>query len=96
MLKATVILTTYHGLCGLCMGMGLQPDEDIRDEMSNLIGVEALQLCVIPKVKNKVSFYHTSDTGGDADESSMASKSINSGQIDEQTEKIYNKLMKTE
>lgn len=40
MLKATVILSTYHGLCGLCMGMGLLPDQDIIDEMNSLIGTE--------------------------------------------------------
>ena len=28
-LKASIILTTYHGLCGLCSGMGLVPDKDI-------------------------------------------------------------------
>lgn len=28
-LKATVILSTYHGICGLCFGMGLVPDLDI-------------------------------------------------------------------
>lgn len=53
MLKASVIMSTYHGLCGLCMGMGLIPDADIRDEISSLIGNEALQLCVIPKEKIK-------------------------------------------
>lgn len=42
MIKASIILSTYHGLCGLCFGMGLLPDEDIRDEMKNLIGPEAL------------------------------------------------------
>jgi hypothetical protein len=67
--------------------------------MISLIGPEALQLCVIPKEKGK-DHYHTltSDTGGDADESSMASKSMNSGGIghDEQSEKILNKLLKTQ
>jgi len=76
LLKASIILSTYHGLCCLCMGMGLLPDEDIRNEMTNLIGHEALKYCVIPKEKGTDLYqYLTSDTGGEADESSMASKS---------------------
>lgn len=96
-LKACVILTTYHGLCGLSMGMGILPDDDIREEMTNLFGEEALQLCVIPKEKGKDPYHHlTSDTGGDADESSMASNSRLSGNLihDEQSEKLFKKLMK--
>jgi hypothetical protein len=79
------------------MGMGILPDEDIREEMTNLFGEEALQLCVIPREKGKDPYQHvTSDTGGEADESSMASNSKLSGHLvhDEQSEKIFNKLMK--
>lgn len=28
-LKASVILLTYHGMCALSFGMGLKPDDDI-------------------------------------------------------------------
>ena len=28
-LKASIILSNYHGICGLCHGMGLTPDFDI-------------------------------------------------------------------
>jgi len=28
-LKASVVLLTYHGMCGLSFGMGLKPDLDI-------------------------------------------------------------------
>jgi len=32
-LKASIILTTYHGLCSFCLGMGIPPDLDIAKEM---------------------------------------------------------------
>jgi len=32
-LKAAIILSTYHGMCGLCDGMGLLPDADIVNEI---------------------------------------------------------------
>ena len=32
-LKATIIISTYHGMCGLCDGMGLLPDADIVNEI---------------------------------------------------------------
>jgi hypothetical protein len=37
-LKASIILTTFHGLCGLCHGMGLTPDLDIVQELLTLMG----------------------------------------------------------
>lgn len=45
-LKASIILSTYHGLCGLCSGMGLRPDKDIVHELLSLMGPEALELTV--------------------------------------------------
>ena len=30
LVKGCYILFTYHALCGLCLGMGLVPDEDIQ------------------------------------------------------------------
>jgi hypothetical protein len=37
-LKASIILSTYHGLCSFCMGMGLIPDSDVMKDMQSLIG----------------------------------------------------------
>ena len=37
-LKASFILSTYHGLCGLCLGMGLQTDNDIVSMLASLVG----------------------------------------------------------
>jgi len=45
-LKACCILVTYHGICGLCQGMGLAPDDDIVQELIGLMGPEALELLV--------------------------------------------------
>jgi hypothetical protein len=45
-LKACAILVTYHGICGLCHGMGLTPDDDIVEELLGLMGPEALELLV--------------------------------------------------
>lgn len=48
LLKASIILATYHGFCGFCHGMGLVPDRDIEFEMLKLFGPETLELTVIP------------------------------------------------
>ena len=45
-LKASIILSSYHGLCGLCSGMGLVPDLDIVQELLTLMGPEALELTI--------------------------------------------------
>jgi hypothetical protein len=45
-LKASIIFSTYHGLCGLCAGMGLIPDLDIVQELLTLMGPEALELTI--------------------------------------------------
>jgi len=37
-LKAGIVLATYHGMCGLCQGMGLLPDRDIVDELLIFLG----------------------------------------------------------
>ena len=42
LLRASFILFTYHGLCGLCLGMGLVPEQDIIQQMISLMGPEAL------------------------------------------------------
>jgi len=58
-LKASLILLTYHGICGLCHGMGLIPDEDIVSEMRSLMGPEALELTISKESisgKKKVMF----------------------------------------
>ena len=71
-LKACVILATYHGLCGLCHGMGLVPDLDIVQEMLSLMGPEALELTV-SKETIQISqnadrhYFSPSDTGNDGD-----------------------------
>ena len=45
-MKASIILSTYHSLCGLSQGMGLPPDQDIVQELYNLVGTEAIELLV--------------------------------------------------
>lgn len=47
-LKATIILSTYHGLCCLCQGMALQPDEDIKKELD-----EFFSLSIVPPKEEK-------------------------------------------
>jgi hypothetical protein len=42
-LKAGIILATYHGMCGLCQGMGMQPDLDIVDELLIFLGPSAFE-----------------------------------------------------
>lgn len=37
-LKASIILANYHGICGLCHGMGLTSDFDIVQELLSLMG----------------------------------------------------------
>jgi len=83
--------------------MGLIPDEDIVLEMLSLMGPEALELTVsLDSISNKTkSTKHVmfvSDTGCDADESSVTSKSLQSSNIghDKQSEKIFNILLKKE
>ena len=49
LLKASLILSAYHSLCTLSMGMGLTCDDDIQEEMLSLIGPKALELAVVPK-----------------------------------------------
>ena len=46
MLKASIILSTYHGLCGICHGMGIVPDYDIISELYSLVGSEAIKILV--------------------------------------------------
>lgn len=38
MIKASIILSTYHGLCGLCHGMGVVIDKDIISELVSIVG----------------------------------------------------------
>ena len=45
-LKASIILSTYHGLCGLSHGMGLVPDHDIVQTLYQLVDYKALELMV--------------------------------------------------
>jgi hypothetical protein len=45
-LKASIILANYHGICGLCHGMGLTSDFDIVQELLSLMGPEALELTI--------------------------------------------------
>lgn len=45
-LKASIILSTYHGLCGLSHGMGLVPDYDIIQTLYQLVDYKALELMV--------------------------------------------------
>ena len=42
-LKASIIFATYHGMCGLCQGMGLKQDQDIIDELLVLLGPEVFE-----------------------------------------------------
>lgn len=73
--KAVFILTTYHGLCGLCHGMGLTPDIDIVQELLTLMGPQALEP-ISREALNKRSMtksYNTTDC--EADVSSYNSRS---------------------
>ena len=75
-LKACIILNTYHGLCGLCHGMGLTPDIDIVQELLTLMGPQALELTISKETLNKRSMtksYGTTDC--EADVSSYNSRS---------------------
>ena len=73
-LKASIVLSTYHGLCGLCHGMGVIPDQDIVQELLTLMGPEALEV-TISKDYNKAQSYYS---GCEADESaSQNSRSHN-------------------
>ena len=45
-LKASLILCTYHGLCGLSFGMGIQIDMDIVLNLQNIVGNDILELLV--------------------------------------------------
>lgn len=75
-LKASMILTGYHGLCGLTHGMGLTPDIDIIQELYTLMGPQALELAVSKETLNKrgMSKHYTS-TDCEADVSSYNSRS---------------------
>ena len=41
-LKASIILSTYHGMCGLCFGMGLEPDADVVEDLLQVVGPQVL------------------------------------------------------
>ena len=45
-LKASLILITYHGLCGLSFGMGINIDIDIVLNLQNIVGPAILELLV--------------------------------------------------
>jgi hypothetical protein len=45
-IKACIILATYHGISGFCHGMGLIPDFDIVEELLSLMGPQALELII--------------------------------------------------
>jgi|TARA_B110000285_G_C15127523_1_gene621263 hypothetical protein len=70
-LKASIILSNYHGICGLCHGMGLTPDFDIVQELLSLMGPQALELTISneaykhrnsPNRREKRGFYPSSST----------------------------------
>ena len=100
-LKATVILSTYHGICGLCFGMGLVPDLDIVQELLTLMGPEALELTISKEQirtnsNQKINSYHAPLlSGNEGDQSSCASRSQRS-HSDEQSKKILQYLKKKE
>lgn len=41
-IKASIILSTYHGLCGLCHGMGVVADKDIISELVSIVGPQSI------------------------------------------------------
>jgi hypothetical protein len=95
LVKASLILSTYHSMCTLCQGMGLTCDDDIQEEMLSLIGPEALQLTVIPRERKlRRSVTGTSDTGAEADVSSV-NNSLQSGTLEPHARRALDKLRKT-
>jgi hypothetical protein len=74
-LKACIILTTYHGLCGLCFGMGLTPDIDIVQDLLTLMGPQALELKVSKEALNTRVHKAYASSDCEADVSSYNSKS---------------------
>ena len=96
-MKASIILATYHGICGLCQGMGVTPDIDIVQELLTLMGQEALELTISKEQAGAASssYGHTA-TDCDADVSSYTSRSQRSDIVDKNTDDIYKYLCKTQ
>lgn len=53
MLKASIIFTTYHGLCGICHGMGIVMDKDIISELISLVGPSAIVSLISEQALNE-------------------------------------------
>jgi len=94
MLKATFILSAYHSLCTLCQGMGIEVDEDLKEDMLILLGPDALiqEKSASPSTKKiRCTNYYSSDAGMEGDQSSV-SHSMNSSKLDDRSENIFKTL----
>jgi hypothetical protein len=53
-IKACFIMSTYHGLCGLCLGMGLQPDTDSLVMLTKVFG-QKVEMLVSSKILKRAN-----------------------------------------
>lgn len=72
-LKAAYILSTYHGLCGLCLGMGLQTDNDIVAMLASLVGPKIELLVSSQALKRANVTVQSKENALSNDEESMIS-----------------------
>ena len=74
-LKAAIVLSTYHGLCGLCHGMGINPDQDIMLQLVTLMGPEALELTIAKDSQSRIksqSYYSACEADETASQNSRS------------------------